>query len=51
MSGDRMALQRAFTDILLNARRLVDGRQASWFCEASVASSLALACRSTSLVP
>lgn len=26
MGGDRTALQRAFTDILVNARRLVDGR-------------------------
>jgi signal transduction histidine kinase len=26
MGGDRMALQRAFTDVLVNARRLVDGR-------------------------
>jgi two-component system sensor histidine kinase KdpD len=26
MGGDRMALQRCFTDILVNARRLVDGR-------------------------
>ncbi len=25
LSGDRMALQRAFTDMLVNARRLVDG--------------------------
>ncbi len=27
MNGDRMVLQRAFTDLFLNARRLVDGRK------------------------
>lgn len=27
MNGDRLALQRAFTDFFLNARRLVDGRR------------------------